>query len=82
MQSPEETFFAEGIAAISAAPYGAAQPQMGQRAFRAHGDAGRERQRRRPVQEPHISAAAPAADVSGRMKRRTRSESITCASIR
>ena len=45
---------------------------MEQRAFRAHGDSGRERQRRRPVPRTALSAAAPAVDVSGRRKRRTR----------
>jgi len=32
----------------------AAQPQVGQRAFGAQSDSGRERQRRQPVQEPHF----------------------------
>jgi hypothetical protein len=54
MQSPEETFFAERWQLLSCRSIWSRHNRMGQRAFRAHGDSGRERQRRRPVQEPHF----------------------------
>ncbi len=55
MQNPEETFFAERIAANIVPLHRARHNRkMGQRAFGAESDSGRERQRRRPVQEPHF----------------------------